>query len=143
MNGILRKIESLLYAKAFRSSSTRRILAVQITTAAAASAAGVILLPFSLSPAAFAVGAVLITCNLWWLARGIEWSLRHGFSSGLALAGSFFFLIRLAIMALALYAALVPLALPVVPLLLGLSTVVASLAVRGMMRLPHDAAKEI
>lgn len=141
-DGILRKVESFLYGRGFSAPSARRILAVQILLAGMALAVGLACVTISLWPLAFAIGAVLITCNMWWLTRSVEWSLRHSYSSGLAALAAFSFVLRFGAMALALYGSLVWLALPVVPLLAGLSSVVASLSVQAVMRLSRNAAKE-
>ena len=143
MEGILQKIERILSARGFRSPSSRSLLAMQIVIASVSVIFGIFCLPFSRWGVAFALGSFLVTCNLWWLTRSIEWSLKHGFSSGLALVATLSFLVRLAVMALVLYGALVWFVLPVVPLLAGLSSVVASLSVRGVVLLSRTTVKEI
>lgn len=135
-------MESLLLRRGFRSQASRRILASQLVLAGAALLTGVAALHFSVWPMAFGVGATLIAANMWWLTRSVEWSLSRRYSAGLALAAAASFLVRFGGMAFALYGALVWLALPAVPLLAGLSTVVFGLVWRGFTRISRQTVKE-
>jgi hypothetical protein len=128
-------MEILLYRRGFRSPASRRILALQLTVAGAALLTGAAALHVSLWPMAFGVGAALVACNLWWLTRSVEWSMARRYSALLAAAAAASFLFRFGLMALALYGALVWLALPAVPLLAGLSTVMPGLVWQGIIRM--------
>ncbi len=137
------EIEKRLRNRGIASSDMRRILSGQTLFAFAGLAAGLALLPFSVWPLAFGLGAALATLNLWQLARSVVRAMGQTYAPAVLVAHLCAFLGRFALTGAALYLLLVQLHLPVVPLLAGLSTVAAALAVRGAAGIAGNSFKEI
>ena len=127
-------------ARGFLAPETRRIVAGQILFALAALAVGIATLWFSLWPTAFAAGSFLAAGNLYCLGKGVDTSIFAGAkahakaSAGIAMLHVLLFWFRFVVTGFMLYVFLVPLAFPPLPLLAGLSTVVASLSFMGFSR---------
>ncbi len=127
-------IEKQLRNRGFTSPESRRILTDQIVLTLAACGFGILALPLTEWPLAFGLGALLATVNLWQIARFAHWSVTRRFSGKLALIGFCAFLFRFAGMGVVLYLLLVRVALPVVPLVAGLSSLVVWLSVLRLGR---------
>ncbi len=134
LGNALEKIEKRLYRRGFLHGDVRRIVSLQLLVTGLALAFGLAVLWFSAWPLYFGVGAALAACNLWWLARSVEWSMRHDYTRSLAVANFLAFLARFAGMGFALFVCIAWLKAPLVPLLAGLATVVAGLTVWGFRR---------
>lgn len=96
----------------------------------------------TLWPLAFGVGAALAATNLWWIARGAQWSVTQRFSPALALVYFGAFLLRFAGTGFVVYAVLVWFDFPLVPLLAGLFSLIAGLSVMGFSRVAGNSCKE-
>ncbi|MFP4071417.1 MAG: ATP synthase subunit I [Desulfovibrionales bacterium] len=124
------KVEAGLYRRGFQNGDVRRLIKIQLYLATGGIAGGLLVLPL-LWGAAFAAGAVLITINFYALAhivqelvfvqKGAVVSLLVGFYARLILTGvALFFLIVWA-------------GLPVGALLAGLTTVVGTILIWGVI----------
>lgn len=146
MNWMLRtareNLERRLFHRGFASADIRRIVSGQILVADAALAVGFVCLWFSVWPFFFGVGAALAAHNLWWLARSVEWSLRHDYTRSLAVANFLAFLGRFGGMGIALVICIAWLKAPVVPLVAGLSTALAGMTLWGFTRFLRQHSKE-
>ena len=129
-------IEKYLRAKGFTSPESRRIIADQILLTAAACALGLIAFPLTAWPLAFGLGTLIATVNLWQIARFAHWSVGRKFSGTLAFIGFGAYLFRFAGTGVILYLLLVRAAMPLLPLVAGLSSLVVWLSV---MRFTRDA----
>ncbi len=135
-------IEKRLRAGGIASPDMRRILSGQLLFAASALVIGLALAHFSTWPLAFALGSVLAALNLWWLARSVVRAVGQPYTPALAFMHLCGFLARFACAGGALYVLIVRLNTPLIPLLAGLSTVVAALAFRGAARIAGNSLKE-
>jgi len=135
-------IEQRLYRRGFASAAVRRMLSLQILFTLVAAALGAVTCRLSLWPAAFSAGVLLITCNMWWLARAAQWCLRQKYTKTLALIHFLAFIFRFAILVGILHALIVWLHIPVIPLAAGLSTVIISLVFLGVSIVSGHSFKE-
>ena len=117
-------------------------MANQILLTMAALAVGVVTIRLTVWPFSFAVGTLLATVNLWWVARGAMWSVRQQFSAALVVVYFGAFLLRFAGTGGIVHLFLVPLRYPVIPLLAGLSSVVVCLSIMGISRSAGNSCKE-
>lgn len=106
----------------------------QILLTAAACVLALPAFPLTDWPLAFGLGAVLATLNLWQIARFAHWSVGKKFSGGLALIGFGAYVFRFAGTGVVLYFLLVRAAMPVIPLVAGLSSLVFWLSVMRFTR---------
>lgn len=127
-------IEKQLRSKGFTSPDSRRIMVDQILLTAAACGAGILAFPVTDWLLAFGLGALLATINLWQIARFAHWSITRQFSGKLALIGFGAFLFRFAGTGFVLYLLLVRAAMPPIPLVAGLSSLVVWLSVMRFSR---------
>lgn len=114
----------------------------QLLLTIAALCIGVLAFPLTLWPVSFALGAVLASINLWWMAKSVRWSVSQRFSPALALVYFGGFLLRFTGTGVLLYILLVRLSLPLVPLVAGLSSVVACLMITAFSRTAGNSCKE-
>ncbi len=139
---IRQKIESRLYRLGFSAPIVRHLLCTQIMICAAALIAGVAFFMLTLWPLAFAAGAVLATFSLWNIARFAQAHVHQQFSAQLGLLLFFSFTGRFLLIGVALFALIVLLRLPIIPLVLGLTSTIAGIAVWGISRYSRKTAKE-
>ncbi|CAK7068785.1 MAG: hypothetical protein DELT_01780 [Desulfovibrio sp.] len=135
-------LEKILRNRGFTSPDSRRIMANQLLVTFTALTIGVLAIPFSLWPLAFGLGAALATLNLWRLVKSVHWSVSQHFSPAIAVVYFGGFLLRFAGTGALLYLFLVPLALPLVPLLVGLSSVMVVLISMNVSRSAGNSCKE-
>ena len=142
MQKIRLKIEAFLYKKGFASAIIRHLLCTQILIICLALISGVALLPFTTWALAFALGAIICTANFWFLARFAEANVRHQFSRALAIKSFLGFTLRLVVTAVVLFVLIVKLQIALIPLIAGLSSVVAGIVVWCIAKTLPTPAKE-
>lgn len=149
MNGMLSRagalnhsVESRLYRQGFTQPAVRRLIAWQILLTLAVLPAGALFFWIGLWPLAFVAGSLLATFNFYFLAKSIQQILYVKYDRQLLVSMLFRFYGRLGITAVALFLLIVWCRVPVVALVAGLSTVVATIVVWGGARLFEQNAKE-
>lgn len=135
-------IEKILRNRGFTSPDSRRIMANQLMLAIAALGIGVLAFPLSIWPFGFALGALLATANLWWMAKSVTWSVSQRFSPVLVLMYFGGFLLRFAGTGVLLYILLVRCSFPLIPLVAGLSSLVVCLMITAFSRNAGNSCKE-
>lgn len=135
-------LEKRLYALGFASGIIRHLLATQIVIAGAGLILGLALSWLTLGPLLFGIGATIAVFSLWQLARFAQAHIQHRFSAGLALKLFAGFTARLVLISIVLFALIVWLRAPVIPLLIGLTSTVAGIALWGLSRFAGKTAKE-
>lgn len=133
-------VEKILRAKGFTSPDSRRIMATQILLTGAALVLGMLFAGVTLWPLSFAMGTVIATINFWSLAQSVHRTIRHGYTNAYALAHFTGFLLRFAGTGGMLYLLAVRAALPVLPLLAGLFSVVIWLTILALFRTVRHSA---
>ena len=136
------KIESRLYRLGFSAPNVRHLLCTHIMMCAAALTAGVAFFELTLWPLAFAAGAILAAFSLWHIARFAQANIHHQYSAQLGLKLFFSFTARFLLIGAALFALIVLLRLPIIPLVLGLTSTIAGIAAWGISRYSRKTAKE-
>ena len=127
-------IEKYLRNKGFTSPESRRIMVDQVMLTMLACAGGILLLPLTDWGLSFAFGAMLATVNLWQIARFAHWSVKRQFTGRLAALGFFAFLFRFVGTGFILYLLMVRAAMPIIPMVAGLSSLVVWLSVMRISR---------
>lgn len=117
-------------------------MAGQILLTAASLVLGAALYTVTAWPLAFGLGSVMATMNLWSLARSVHRTLGHSFSGARATAYFAGFLLRFAGTGVVLYLLLVRAALPIAPVLIGLSSAIIWLTILGVSRIAGNSCKE-
>ena len=139
---VRQKIERHLYARGFSSAVVRHLLCTQIMITAAALGVGVPAALVSLWPLLFGTGAAIALFSLWHIARFAAVSIHQEFSVALGIRLFSGFTLRLLLTGVVLFTLIVWLRVPVVPLLAGLTTTVAGIAVWGLSRFSRKTVKE-
>lgn len=103
---------------------------------------GLLCLWFSLWPLAFGLGALLMTYSLWHIIRFAQVSVQQQFTVALGLRLGLGFSARLLLIGTVLFALIVLLKVPVVPLVLGLTSTVAGIVLWGISRSSRKPVKE-
>ena len=135
-------IERRLYGMGFALPFARHLLCTQLVITGFALLAGLALLWYSVWPIAFGAGAAITTFSLWQISRSAQALTHLQFTSALGLRLFIGFTARLLLIAIVLFALIIWLKAPVVPLLLGLTTTVASILLWGLSRLSRKTVKE-
>jgi len=135
-------VERRLFSMGFELPFVRFLLSIQILISGFALAAGIALSWHSRWPLAFGAGATIMTFSLWQISRSAQALVQMQFSASLGLRLFFGFSTRLLLIGIVLFVFIVWLKAPVVPLLLGLSSTVASILLWGISRLSRNTAKE-
>ena len=134
-------VEAFLRTRGYVSPESRRIVAGQVMFTLLALGVGIMTVWISRWPLAFSAGSLLATANLYFLGKSIEMSMftraqaTAKSSVGIALLSISLFWIRFVVTGFLLYIFIVTLSFPVIPLVAGLSTVVASLSLIGFSRI--------
>lgn len=136
------KVESRLYRMGFSSPIVRHLLATQILISACALAVGGAFFPLTLWPLTFGMGAAVACFSLWHIARFAQANIQRQYSPAMAISLFLGLNLRLALIAIVLFALIVWLRAPVTPLLVGLGTTVAGIVVWGISRLSRKTVKE-
>jgi hypothetical protein len=139
---IFRRLERRLHAAGFTAPLVRRLLGTQVLLSAAGLGSGAALAWYSLWPLAFGIGAGIATYSLWQIARFSQGCISRNFSAALGVRLFMGFTFRLVLIGVVLFGLIVLLRAPVVPLLLGLGSTVASIALWGLARFPRKTVKE-
>ena len=135
-------VERRLYDMGFALPFVRYLLSIQILISGFALAAGIALLWYSRWPLAFGAGAAIITFSLWHISRSAQTLVQPQFSASHGLRLFCGFSVRLLLIGIALFMLIVWLKAPLVPLLLGLTSTVASILLWGISRLSRNTVKE-
>ncbi|MDR3175802.1 MAG: hypothetical protein LBU06_04645 [Desulfovibrio sp.] len=130
-----RALERHLESAGFSLRAVRHVLCTQLIFSAVALLAGAAASVFSLAPIAFGAGSALSTFSLWHVARFGERCVNMRFSAGLGMGLFFGFFLRLLLIGAVLVLLLGLLKLPALPILAGLTSTVAGIAVWGATRL--------
>ena len=142
IKSLLQRTEQWLYTRGFSAPLVRHLLRTQVVLAGGSLILGVALAVFTLWPLMFSIGAAIALYNFWFIARFVQANICEQYSPlmALRLAGGFSF--RLLATGCVLFALIVWLRVPVVPLLAGLTSLVAGIALWGFSRLPRKPVKE-
>ncbi|MDR2076409.1 MAG: hypothetical protein LBP61_05700 [Desulfovibrio sp.] len=135
-------MERRLYALGFIAPLPRRFLLLQLLLGGGALLPGLPLAGYSLWPLAFGLGALIMACCLWQTIRFVQRAQFQRYSFGLGVRFFARFLARFFCLALVLYLCIVPLGAPLVPLLLGLTSTSAAIALWGIGRAIRKTVKE-
>jgi len=127
-------IEKYLRNKGFTSPESRRIIADQAMLTTVVCIVGILALPLTNWMLALAFGTLLATINLWQIARFAHWSVKRQFTGRLAAISFFAFLFRFAGTGFVLYFLMVRAAMPFIPMVIGLSSLIIWLSVMRISR---------
>ena len=116
---------------------------MQILLTLAATTISCVTFWLSLWPVAFSAGAIVVTCNLLWLAMAVQWCTEQKYTKKLALIHFLLFIFRFSLLALVLYVLIAWLHMPVLPLVAGLSSVIISLVLWGLSLVSGHSFKEV
>lgn len=139
---IRRTIDTRLYRLGFASPAVRHLLGTQIVITVAGLGCGILCAWFSLWPLAFGLGAAIATCSFWQISRFAQGAVLRQFSAALAIRLVMGFMFRLAIISIVLFVLVIRLKAPVAPLVLGLTSTVASICLWGLVRFSRKTVKE-
>ncbi len=135
-------IEKFLYRKGFASPLVRHMLTTHILLTGVAASLGVLLCWLTLWPLLFTVGAFIAGYNLWHTSRFVQGTLLRKYTPGAQLKLFFTFTLRLMCTGIILFVLIVQLGQPVVPLIAGLTSTVAGIALWGFSKASRKPAKE-
>ena len=139
---LLRNTERRLYGLGFTAPLPRRFLALQLLLGGAGLLPGLPLARYSLWPLAFGLGALIMAGCLWQTIRFVQSVQYQKYSPRIVVRFFLRFLARFFCIALVLYLGLVQLRAPLVPLLLGLTSASAAIALWGFALVFRKTAKE-
>lgn len=137
-----RNLDRRLYAMGFSAPLVRHLLGTQILLSVAGLALGALVFWLTLWPLLFGVGALVTTYSLWNIARFAQANIQQQFSPALAVRLFLGFTARLALISIVLFVLVVLLRAPVAPLLIGLTSTVASISLWGISRFSRKPVKE-
>ena len=135
-------VERRLYGMGFALPFVRYLLSIQIIISGFAIMAGIALLWYSRWPLVFGAGAAVMTFSLWQISRSAQAFVQMQYSALLALRLFFGLNVRLFLISIVLFVLIVQLKAPLAPLLLGLTSTVASILLWGISRLSRKTVKE-
>lgn len=135
-------LERRLYGLGFTMPVARHLLCTQVLVAAFGLLAGLLLLWLTLWPLAFGLGALIMTYSLWHIIRFAQVAVQQRFSAALGIRLGLGFSARLLLIGVALFALIALLKVPVVPLLLGLTSAVAGIVLWGIAKSSRKPVKE-
>ena len=136
-------VERRLYSIGFALPVVRYLLGIQIIVSGFTLAAGIALFWYSRWPLAFGAGAAIMTFSLWQISRSAQALVQAQFSALLGLRLFFGFSARLLLISIVLFVLIAWLEVPVVPLLLGLTSTVVGILLWGISRLSRNTVKEV
>ncbi|MDR1360472.1 MAG: hypothetical protein LBJ82_05755, partial [Deltaproteobacteria bacterium] len=137
-----RRLERWLYGLGFTAALPRRLLAFQLLLGGAGLLFGLPLAGYSLWPLAFGLGALIMAGCLWQTIRFAHLAQQQSYSTRMGARFFARFLVRFFCIGLILYPCIVILRAPLAPLLLGLASTSAAIALWGIARLVFKTAKE-
>ncbi len=120
----------------------RHLLSTQIIITASAFVVGIACAYFTLYPLLFCAGSAIATYNFWFIAQFVQRIIFSAYSASIAVRQFFGFTARFLFTGLILFGLIVWLHLPVAPIVVGITSVVASIAYWGVTKLPNKPAKE-
>lgn len=132
---LVQKIDAVLYRRGFALGDARRLMRNQILLAAFGSVAALLLTGFSNWSWSFSAGAVIMSINFWWLAKAAQELVRVKHGAMLTLLLLFYGRLLLTGAAIALLVAW--LGASAFGLLAGLSTVIATATLWGILQIRH------
>jgi hypothetical protein len=135
-----RRIEAGLFKRGFTNPDVRELVAVQTILCLGVCLIAAVAGWFQAHAWHFAVGTVLVTLNLYSMAKYAQRLVMQRNAVVIRLLAGFY--ARLALTAIALYVLIIVLNVSVTALLAGLSTVVATIVVWGLGRSRGGKAKE-
>lgn len=139
---IRRIIDTRLYRLGFAAPAVRHLLGTQIVISAVGLISGILCVWFSTWPLAFGLGAVITTYSFWQISRFAQGAILQQFSAALAVRLVMGFMFRLVLISIVLFVLVVRLKAPVAPLVLGLTSTVASMSLWGLARFSRKTVKE-
>jgi hypothetical protein len=139
---LLQNLERRLYGLGFTSPLPRRLLALQMLLGGAGLLSGLFLARYSLWPLAFGLGALIMACCLWQTIRFVHSAQSQRYSPRMRARFFLHFLARFFCIALALYPCVALFRIPPAPLLLGLGSLSAAIALWGIARAVRKTPKE-
>lgn len=136
-----KRLDNLLLRAGFHHVEGRALMRDQIVMAFWTSLAALSLSELGEWGVAYACGAVLVTVNFWWMVRFAQGLLS---STAGAVGGAFFgYFVRLGVTGASLYVMIVAAGWPVWAVLAGMSTVMVTILVWGVLkRAGSNSAKE-
>jgi len=135
-------VERRLYGMGFVLPFVRYLLSIQIIISGCALAVGIALFWYTRWPLAFGAGATIMTFSLWHISRSAQAFIQLQFSASLRLQLFLGFSVRLFLIGIMLFVLIAWLKVPLVPLLLGLTSTVASILLWGISRFSRKTVKE-
>lgn len=131
-----------MYRAGFTAPVIRHFLLTQLLLSAAGILVGLVLLWLSFWPLSFGVGIAISTYSLWHITRFVQTSIQQNFSAALGIRLFLSFTGRLIFISIVLFVFVVLLKAPVAPLLVGLASTVAHIAIWGILRFSQKTVKE-
>ncbi|THB71999.1 MAG: ATP synthase subunit I [Desulfovibrio sp.] len=142
LNNLLFNLDKVLYNDGFTQPQLRVLLRAQVVTMIGAGVLALALCWLSTWPLIFAVGAAMAVLNFYWMAKYAKQVAGLTFHKGLIVSLVFRFYARLAFTGILLFLFIFWLKVPVAPLVLGLSTVMATIVLWGAAQVIEHKAKE-
>ena len=139
---LIHNLDKQLFKDGFTKPELRGLLKVQIILVLCAACLALCLSWISVWPLAFAAGASIVTLNFYWMAGFVRQITRFTYDRMLLAGLLVRFYGRLVLTGILLFVLILWLKVPVIPLLMGLSTVVATIVIWGATRMVEQKAKE-
>ena len=136
-------IDRFLYRRRFQSETVRMLLAQQLLLTGTAFLLGLAFFVLTDWPLAFAAGSSLALFNFWHIARFAGANTRRQFSIKMAIGYFFLFLLRLGLTAVLLYVLVIWLQVSLIPLLAGLTSVIAGIFIWVATTVSATQVKEV
>ena len=139
---LIHAIDKTLYKDGFTKPELRILLRVQLLLVLAASLVSLAVCWFTPWPLIFTAGAAIVTLNFYWMAKFVRQVTGFTYERMLLAGLLVRFYGRLALTGILLFVLILWLRVPVIPLLMGLSTVVATIVIWGAAQMVEQKAKE-
>ena len=131
----IKKIEQWLFAKGFAIPQVRYILSAQILLCLLALGCGILVAPMTLWGLSFGIGACIAMYNFWFIARFVQKNFSDTYTTKMLVSLLLGFNVRLIATGAMLFVLIVWLKMPILPLLAGLTSLVACIIVWGFSKL--------
>lgn len=139
---LVHAIDKTLYKDGFTKPELRTLLRAQVLLVSAAALVSLALCWLSTWPLVFTAGAAIVTLNFYWMAKFVRQVTSFTYDKSLLVGLLVRFYGRLALTGILLFVLILWLRVPVLPLLMGLSAVVATIVIWGMAQSVEQKAKE-
>ena len=136
-------IDRFLYRRRFRSETVRVLLAQQLLLTGACFFLGLACIALTDWPLVFAAGSAIALFNFWHVARFVGANIQRQFSIGMAVWYFTMFLLRLGLTAVLLYLLVIWLRVSLVPLIAGLTSVIAGIFIWIATTVSATQVKEV